>query len=176
MRSLSLDPSINHVGWALLDHQEKTKQAAWEWGTFELEGANLQMRFMHLVECIQQSIGHFDFLITEKPTFFTSEKGQVAARQNYTIDLAACAFFVAGWFEMDHRHHFPITATQWKGSVSKLITARQFFKLWPLVETNAISEHAIDAVMLHRYWVQYYAQDLRPAVLGSEPRSLLRLI
>jgi hypothetical protein len=176
MISLSLDPSVNHVGWSTFNNRALTRKRAWKWGTIELEGRNFEARCMHLIHEIQGELPPFDFLITEKPAFYSSERGKIAARMNYTIDLAAVAFYVAGWFHMDHRHHFAITATTWKGSVSKEITARKFFKNFPGVKPSTLDEHAIDAVMLHRYWLQYLAVQHREFVQGSELLRLPQLV
>jgi Holliday junction resolvasome RuvABC endonuclease subunit len=159
MKSLSIDPSINNVGWSLFDSKAETKQEAWLWGTIHPTGANLEMR---ITDTIQQLSDLFtwdvlDYLITERPAFFSSERGQIAAHMNYTIDLAAVAYYIAGWFHMDHRKHFAITANQWKGSVPKAVTARRFFASFPKVDVNTLDEHAIDAVMLHKWWLENVA-------------------
>lgn len=132
---------------------------------------------MDLVERIgdlllSEGVEKLDFMITERPAFFSSERGQVAAHQNYTIDLAAIAFYVAGWYHMDHRRHFAITANQWKGSVPKEVTARRFFRDFPHAKAGELSEHAIDAMMLHRFWLTEYAVHSRLAVRGSSPEAL----
>lgn len=134
------------------------------------------MRMFDLIQKIDELGLKFDFLITEKPAFFASERGQVAAHQNYTIDLAAIAFYVAGWFRMDHRHHYSITATQWKGTVSKAITARKFFKQWPKVDSASLDDHAIDAIMLHRFWLTDYARRLHPTLCDKTLQYLPELI
>lgn len=176
MRILMIDPSKNNVGWATLNTGCKKRERAWKWGTWHPQGHNLQMRMVDLAQTIEAEIPEFDFLITEKPMFFSSERGQVAAHQNYTIDLAAISYFIAGWFKMDHRRHFPITANQWKGQVTKEITARRFFAAFPKIEKGSLSEHAIDAVMLGRWTIENYFFDLPPALLGSSPESLRSLL
>lgn len=176
MRSLSLDPSIENVGWSLFDSTRPTRDQAWEWGTFKLEGGNLETRITHLIQLIQLEIGEFDFLITEKPAFFSSERGQIAAHQNYTIDLAAIAFYVAGWFHKDHRYHQAITASAWKGSVPKAVTSRKFFRCWPKIVEGSLSEHAIDATMLHYFWLTNFAQAKPPSLIGNLQEYLPKLI
>lgn len=176
MKLLTLDPSINNVGYALFNSRAVNRKAAWKWGTIYLEGTNLEMRMVDLVQQIDRLIGRFHYLVTEKPAFYSSEVGHIAAHQNYTIDLAAISFFVAGWFRMDHRHHAAITATAWKGSVSKGITARKFFSLWPKIKPTELSEHAIDAVMLGRYWLLNYGLAHPRFAHDSSPESLRLLI
>lgn len=186
MKVLILDPSVNNVGWAQLDTSQlptrhalkgrygaseavvaqkqfaiNAKKSAWTWGTFQLEGGSKNMRFMDLVQQIITTLGaEFDYLITEMPAFYSSERGQIAARQNYTIDLAACAFFVAGWLHMDHRKHHSITAITWKGSVSKQVTAKAFFRVFGS-QAKGTTEHSIDAVMLGHYWLKNWFMESR---------------
>lgn len=170
MRSLSLDPSVHNVGWSLVNPGKSTREKAWRWGTFKLEGNSLEMKLIHLRDQIIETVGEFEFLITEKPAFFSSERGQIAAHMNYTINLAAVNYYIAGWFHMDHRHHFAITANQWKGSVPKAVTARRFlryFEHFSKAKLASIDEHGIDAVMLHYFWLHttaaylpYYSLDL----------------
>lgn len=183
-----LDPSVNNVGWGMIDTSKFpkhirqvlkggllptigtpkwkefasiAKRKCWTWGTFQLDGASKPMRFMDLVQQIQVAHGDnetLDYLITEMPAFYSSERGQIAAHQNYTIDLAACNFFVAGWLHMDHRKHHSITAITWKGSVSKEVTAKAFFRTFG-DQTKGTSEHSIDAVMMGHYWLTTWAMN-----------------
>lgn len=185
MKSLCLDPSINNVGWSVFDTKKKNKADAWRWGTWNLQGANLEMRIMDLIGYIDEDIlkgglelGNLDFLITEKPTFFSSERGHIAAHMNYTIDLAAINYYVAGHYHFNHRQHFAITATMWKGSIGKNVTARRFFRAYPEVHQNSLSEHAIDSIMLHRFWIQTFLIRMKPPQCPERisPVSLLKLI
>lgn len=172
MKILILDPSIHNVGWTLLDTKKKTMRKAWKFGTFKLEGNNFLAKLTHLRDLIDEKIGPFDILIGEKPAFFSSERGQIAAHMNYTIDLAAVIFWIAGWYHMDHRHFFAITANQWKGSVSKDITARRFFKQFPKIKPTSIDEHAIDAAMLGHFWLTTMASHLHRSVLPVSREKL----
>lgn len=186
MRFLSLDPSVNHVGWCLFDSSKKTRKKAWQWGQFDLEGMNYQMRCFNLYEqiCEHPKISataetdfHFDILITEWPAFFDNQRGHVAARQNYTIDLAGIVMYIAGRFGCDHRHHFPITAQVWKGSVPKIVTQRRFFRKFNF-NTAKISDHVIDAVMLMHYFLERQVTLDSPSlkVRGFDGASLESLL
>lgn len=192
MRLLALDPSVNDVGWATFDtseikvgHQYLLKnidrlrkiaiRQVWKWGTWHLEGTSLEMRQLDLVQTIIANIGPFDILIGEKPSFFDNARGHIASRQNYTIDLAAVLNYVAGWFHKDHRNYFPINVMAWKGNVPKMVTARQFFRIFGYKERippAGLTDHAIDATMLLHYWLKTYglhsrliAQDIGPELL-----------
>lgn len=180
MRCLSIDPSVNNVGWSIFTAGQKSKRDSWIWGTLKLTGGSLEMRIMDLVYQLDQlarpeggaDVGDMpDFLVTEKPTFFSSERGQIAAHSNYTIDLAAINYFIAGWFRYTHRNHFAITATHWKGSVSKLVTARRFFRDFPRVDPLTMSEHSVDAVMMNRFAIEQFIVHLPPSLLCSSPQD-----
>lgn len=144
---LSLDPSINFVGFATLQMFDDGEQN-WNWGMWELSGDNLLQRCADLRAYIQQS-GNDDFtdLILEWPTFYGSQKGEIAAKQNYTINLAAIAMYTAGFFHLDVSRIELVTAPQWKGQADKRITARRFFEHFG---ENAlhVDHNAVDATML----------------------------
>lgn len=178
MRSLAIDPSVNNVGWSIYDPKASTKKKAWKWGTIKVEGSNLQMKIMDLaqtLESLARSEGGEmpEFFISEQPAFFSSERGQIAAHMNYTIDLAAINYFIAGWFKYDHRRHLAITANQWKGNISKAITARRFFREFPKVDPMTLSEHTIDSIMMHRFAIQSFIIHLPRALRDSSPEEWL---
>jgi hypothetical protein len=147
VKILSLDPSVNHVGFATLQISSEGDQQ-WNWGTWELSGYNFLQRCADLRSYIQQS-GNADFtdLILEWPTFYGSEKGQIAAKQNYTINLAGIAMYIAGFFQIEIDRVELVTAPQWKGSADKRITARRFFRAFG-EDALQVDNHAVDAVML----------------------------
>lgn len=176
MKLLTLDPSVNNVGWALFNTLAKTQRTAWTFGTWHPVGHNLEMKITDLVQTIGMHIGEFDFLCTERPAFFSSERGQIAAHQNYTIDLAAVAYYVAGWYHMDHRRHWAITAAQWKGTVNKQITARRFFRAFRHIKATELDEHAIDAIMLGRFCIEQFLCNLPKGWLDRKPKDLLPLL
>lgn len=156
MRILAIDPSVNWVGWTLFDSKKRTPRKQWKWGTIQVEGNNYQMKLVMLLQTLEE-LGLLDVqhLVTEWPTFFSSQKGQIAAHQNYTIDLGGVCAFLAGSMGLDHRHWHLLTATTWKGSVNKYVTGRKFFRVFNIEPSN-LSEHAIDSTMLLRYWIINY--------------------
>jgi hypothetical protein len=202
MKVLSIDASINNVGYCIFDTNQfskverhalkggykvgdavqfrqfciQCKEKAWKWGTFVLEGSSKSMRFLDLVQQITTEIGtDFDYFISEQPAFYSSTVGQVAAHQNYTIDLAACNYYVAGWFHMDHRKHIPITAITWKGSVPKAVTQKKFFRTFDKEKSAHITEHAIDATMLLHYWLSTTAVH-SPLVTRHTSAELIKVL
>lgn len=159
MRILAIDPSINNVGWCVWNSCKSDRLKAWRWGCWKLEGYNYPMRLMDLILHIDETVGPFDILVSEWPAFYSSQKGHIAAHQNYTIDLAGICYWVAGWYRLDHRHHFPLTASNWKGSVPKLVTQRKFIRTFNK-HMHQINEHAVDATMMLHYWLQNYGEKI----------------
>lgn len=147
MKILSLDLSVNTVGFATLQIYNDGEQK-WNWGTWILEGYNLLQRCADLCAYIQQS-GNDDFtdLILEWPTFYASEKGEVAAKQNFTINLAAVGMYTAGFFHLPVERIELVTAPQWKGQADKRITARRFFRHFG-EDALVVDHNTVDAVML----------------------------
>lgn len=158
MKVLMLDPSINNVGWGVWNSKAKNRLKAWKWGCFNLVGMNYAQRLMDLIDKLSDLLPDGpDILITEWPAFYSSQKGHVAAHQNYTIDLAGICFWVAGWYHLDHRRHFPLTASMWKGSVPKLVTQRKFLRTFG-DQSRRMNEHAVDATMMGHYWLTTYGE------------------
>lgn len=150
MKILSLDPSVNHVGWALLNIEKgaDVSEGSWDWGCWELDGFNFAQRCQDLRDNILETVGEeFDILALEWPTFYDSMKGKVAAKQGYTLNLAGISMYVAGWFRMDCSQVHLVTAPQWKGNTPKHVTAKRFFEAFGENYLKE-SEHAIDATML----------------------------
>lgn len=147
IKLLSLDPSVNQVGFATLQFSPEGEQM-WTWGSWTLSGYNLLERCSDLCAYVQQS-GNADFtdLILEWPTYYASDTGQIAAKMNYTINLAAIAMYVAGFFHTPVSRIDLVTAPQWKGQANKRITARRFFRNFG-EEALQVDQHAVDAVML----------------------------
>lgn len=180
MRFLALDPSIHNIGWAHFDSSKKTMKEAWNGGTIKVNEPNIQRVCTECVTQLQLLQLPIDFLVTEMPTFFNSERGHVAAKQNYTIDLAAISFYVAGFLRLRPNRHVPITAITWKGNVTKEITARRFYKSLgkKLANLYSITEHQIDATMMLRWFLLTYVVKGKLSSLCNPPpdwQSLLAI-
>lgn len=170
MKILAIDPSVmNRAGYATLkiewangDYKTPAAQRGkiiteeWDWGAWEISGMNFKMRCADLRDYIAHDIGEFDMLVLEWPCFYSGQKGRVAAQQGYTINLAGIAMYIAGWFHIPHQMFFLYTAPDWKGTVKKAVTARRFFKLFGLNETE-VDHNAIDATMMLYYHTQQLA-------------------
>ena len=167
LKILAIDPSVmNSAGWAVVNitwSAEGKAEEEWDWGAWALNGMNFQMRCTDLKDYITRDIGHFDVLVCEWPMFYASAKGQMAARQGYTINLAGIAMYIAGWFQVPHRSLFLYTAPDWKGTQKKAITARRFYKLFGLTETT-VDHNAIDATMMLVHHCRLEAAKLTASV------------
>lgn len=146
MRILAIDPSVNHVGWAI--HDTTTRQ--WEGGSIDLlKGGNIHLKCREI--CIHLNrFKPFDQFVYEKPTFMASTKGRIAAQKGYTMDLAFICGFVAASFGIDPFDIFGYTPMKWKGNVPKRATEAKYYRHFER-ELPPPSEHQIDATMLLHY-------------------------
>lgn len=161
MKILAIDPSVmNRAGWATvhlewensetlpLAKRGKLTREDWSWGFWEINGMNFQMRCSDLKDWIEQDgLSNFDSLVCEWPMFYSNARGQIAAQQGYTVNLAGIAMFIAGWFRVDFRKLFLYTAPNWKGTVKKAVTQRRFFRLFGLND-QSVDHNAVDACMM----------------------------
>lgn len=163
MKILALDPSVmNRCGYATLvlewekpDSVPLAKRGAllkeeWDFGFFEINGLNFQMRCGDLRDHLTRLQFEFDILVCEWPAFYSGNKGAIAAQQGYTINLAGIAMYIAGWFQVRHVNLFLYTAPDWKGTVKKAVTARRFFRMFNIHEMT-VDHNAIDACMMLVY-------------------------
>lgn len=156
---------MNRCGYATADYEweggdpkkGKRPQGAllkeeWDWGFWEISGLNFQMRCADLRDHITslQNEFNFDTLVCEWPSFYDSARGQIAAQQGYTINLAGIAMYIAGWFHIPHQRLFLYTAPNWKGTVKKEATARRFYRLFGL-NSVTVDHNAVDATMMGVY-------------------------
>lgn len=146
---LSLDMAFGrtgHVGYGYINLYVQPED--WLWGAWELNGLNFKMRCHDLCHHIEEhGLDDFEELLIEWPTFYNSEKGETAARQDTTLYLAGIAMFVAGYFQVAAKDLHIITAPMWKGNVAKEVTARRFLKLFG-EEYKRTDHNAIDAIMM----------------------------
>lgn len=147
---LAIDPSVaNRTGWATYDTEKKD----WKWGFWQSEGINFKVRCVNLRNDIIRDIPHFDQLIVEWPMYYTGERGQIAAQQNFTINLAGMGMYIAGYFQIEPKNLFLCTAPSWKGTVPKQVTARRFYKFFGL-HLKDVDHNTIDATMMLLHHLQ----------------------
>lgn len=151
-RTLAIDPSVmNRAGWAVctltFNAQGKIVSDEWDFGSFEICGNNFEMRCSDLTDWIKSLHYDFEYLVCEWPTYYHSAKGQIAAQQGYTINLAGIAMYVAGYFRVDFRNLFLYTAPNWKGTVQKAVTQKRFFKMFQMNDLH-VDHDTVDACMM----------------------------
>lgn len=154
---IAIDPSVREVGWAVVsniwrdeDDVWQTDQAEWRWGMWELSCKQYTFKLRELAEFIELFAGGLtedDILVGEWPAYFNNMRGNVAAKQGYTIDLAGILCYLAGYFRLPWQSIHFITAAQWKGSLPKEITKMRFFKALG-VQAYKVDHNAVDACML----------------------------
>lgn len=145
---LAIDPSINHVGFALLQIGKQ-----WNWETVNLESKSLQFKCEELVSTIVTR-GLITQLVCEYPQFMAVGRGLIAAQRGYTLDLACICGYLAGYYRIAPSNIFYYTPNQWKGQRPKSATLAAFKRTFP--KHTLPSEHAIDATMLLHYHATKY--------------------
>lgn len=152
---LAIDPSIRHVGWAF--HQYEYIIPKWDGGVLEFK-ENYEIDFIAYSICqkLKDKLQHIqpDIIITEKPSFMSSAKGQIAAQQGYTLDLAFLNGYIISYFRKTL--YIPkiiqYTPQQWKGQVPKSATLAKFKREFPQINADKLTDHEIDArMMIHHY-------------------------
>lgn len=158
MKIGTIDPSINEVGWAVLDGVEKDSDgvwhddnADWRWGMWKITSNSLPFKLKEITERMIIEFGGLgpeDIFVAEWPMFFDAQRGHIAAKAGHTINLSAVDAYIAGYFRIRPENVYFITAAQWKGSVSKEITRMRFFKHMGIKQIYTVDHNAVDAVMM----------------------------
>lgn len=157
----AIDPSINRVGWAVIEgvhFDEETllwtaEEATWRWGYWDISSNLLSFKLKEIVEYMIITFDGMDpdegdHLVLEWPQFFDIARGQIAAREGHTLNLAAIDAYIAGFFRLEWDHWHPVKPSEWKGNVSKEITLRRFFRELGIKRFYAEDHNAVDAVMM----------------------------
>lgn len=158
MKIVSIDPSINDVGWCVIDGLKRDGEgvwdnvgADWQWGHWKIGGNSLTYKLREIVEWMIvtfDGLNDEDWLVLEWPAFFGSAKGQIAAQQGHTLNLAGIDGYIAGFFRLPPQHIHFVTANQWKGNLPKAITLKRFMLALGVEHIFKINHNAVDAVML----------------------------
>jgi hypothetical protein len=166
---LAIDPSVNSLGFACYNmgaggNQFDLDSGAWKYGTIHPVGKYVQHKWRDIYTKL---IGRLEGLTpthyaAEWPTYFSGQKGMIAAQEGYTIDLAGVVGYLAGriGFKVDWIALW--TPQQWKGSVPKSVTEGKFVRLFGDSAKRAIkrgiSGDAIDSIMIAEFWLALYNQ------------------
>jgi hypothetical protein len=158
VKIVSIDPSINNVGWAKIEGLTRDADGVWDltnenwsWGMWKIGSNSFTFKLKEIVEWIIlecDGLTEEDWLVAEWPAYFDSMAGHVAAKAGHTINLAGIDCYIAGFFRLPWQNIHFITATKWKGSVSKEITRMRFFRHMGIKQIYTIDHNAVDAVMM----------------------------
>jgi hypothetical protein len=167
-RILSIDPSVNNLGYAYFDMgagEHPYNLSGWEYGTLYLHGKWIQHRwrdaYRQLSERLDGSIP--THLACEWPSFFNTEKGIIAAKMGYTLDLASIVGYLTGKFQIKADYVALWTPGQWKGQVPKSVTLNKFVRLFGEGARKAIKlgigDDTVDAIMILEHWLELYNRE-----------------
>lgn len=159
----SLDPSINRVGWARIANLQRDEEgvwnadeAKWDWGYWDLSSQSLSFKAKELVDFMSITFEEVnperDILIAEYPQYFDQMRGQIAAKEGHTQNLAALDFYVFGYFRFPWNHFFPVFPSQWKGNLKKDITRMRFFREIGVPRHYRLDHNTVDAAMMLLWW------------------------
>lgn len=142
MRTLSIDPSVNNIGWSLYD----SPSGSWDWGEWNPpQTYTLQERCEYL--CNKAKALKPSALVFEYPTFMLSLRGQIAAQKGYTIDIATVIGYIAGSSCIPSRNIFFYTPMQWKGQKTKPMIESRFLSVFGQ-KHKGTSDHTYEATMM----------------------------
>jgi hypothetical protein len=172
VKIVSIDPSINDVGWAVCSGLERDSdgvwddsKADWRWGCWKIRSNSLSFKLREIVEWMIVEFDGLDpdvdILILEWPQFFDAERGHIAAQQGHTINLAAVDAYIAGFFRMRPENYHLIRPSEWKGNLSKEITRKRFFRNLGIKQIYTVDHNAVDAVMLLLRWCKDHHVTLK---------------
>jgi hypothetical protein len=159
VKIVSIDPSINNVGWALVDGLTRDEHGVWDdsntswrWGDWKIGSNSLSYKLREIAEWMIVEFDGLDsdedWLVLEYPAYFGSAKGQVAAQMGHTLGLATIDGYLPGFFRLPSGSFHFVTANQWKGNLSKEMTRKRFFHRLGVKQIYAVNHNAVDAVML----------------------------
>lgn len=149
MLILGIDPSVNNVGIALLDtdtdelvtqcfHPKRENQSLSQIGN--------QIARKIWVELLQGKKP--DCLVLEYPQFEDSERGIVAMKQGYILDLAFIVGFLGSSFGVSASKIWTPSVKEWKGTTPKKAIEVRFYRRFPHLAGSKISDHEFEAAML----------------------------
>lgn len=166
---LSIDPSIRNIGWAVYSRLpakpwhsfSQLFNGYWDYGLFRPDPLSLYDSIKAFIQELQEVHGHYiTKLVIEVPQFYDSEKGRIAARNNYLTDLAVVVGYYMGGLGLPQAQVFAYTAPQWKGSLDKQKIIKKFIRDFRdqdgMVELIAARQRddTIEAIMMLRYHLE----------------------
>ena len=142
MNLLSIDPGTRYTGYAWWDATH-THITLLKYGLIRATGDDWKKRVETIKFKIQEQFPEFRSVVVELPEFHAGARGMNASRQGDTLMLAVlCGALMTG-------STYFVTPSQWKGQLSKQMTAKRMLKYWPELRiVQEIDYNWADAIML----------------------------
>ncbi len=163
MNFLSIDPSVNNIGFAILQIKNGKPSVLKDGTLYPDKELSIQQKAEWVFASLQKIDAQFDESIIqcvfEYPTFMGGIKGLIASQKGYTIDLGVMVGYLSGLllggFPNDVFYYTPM---QWKGTRPKTATQAEIKRKFPSFRPH--SEHSIDAIgmALHHFKVMKYCK------------------
>jgi hypothetical protein len=175
---LSIDPSVRNLGWCCVnmnrlwdedDWYDLEDGRGWTYGLVQMESTKgvrpdiLKYRWMEAYLDLKTNLDIDDneptHFASEWPAFYNSEKGRIAASNNYTVGLASISSYIAGQFNFVPQNIALWTPMQWKFNAPKDVTKNRFVQRFGERGeklARQVSDDVIDAIMIAVYWLSIY--------------------
>lgn len=161
---LAIDPSTVRIGWAALQMPLVPEcayqlEGIWQYGSWPVRGDSLQEK-MHSVKPLLERFGYVCHLVVEKPTFFNSEAGRIAAREGHIINLSIMLGWIIAKLDLWGPDLTMYAPNQWKGMVPKDVTRKKFYRVFNDArrldrwgDGEKYNHDTVDAIMLLHFWL-----------------------
>jgi hypothetical protein len=186
---LSLDPSINNLGWAQCDlaHGASSPDiydiSRWKSGVIHPQGLEIQHKWEDAYRQLAAELGVESWpthIVAEQPCWMPSAKGRTAAALDYTIHLAQMVAGVIAWFRIPANNVTLLTPMQWKGSMPKKVTRARLKKAFTDGEFEGLSDDEVDAIGLGLFWLKRWLERRQGPSMeqrqGEYRSDLIRLV
>jgi hypothetical protein len=162
---LSLDPSVNNLGWAVCNLAHQTKPdiydiSLWKSGVIRPQGIEIQHKWEDAYRQLAAEVenGWPTHIVAEQPCWMPSVKGRTAAALDYTIHLAQMVAGVTALCRLPSANVTLLTPMQWKGSVPKKVTRARLEKAFQ-ISLRDRGDDEVDALGLGVYWLERHLRE-----------------
>jgi len=176
---LAIDPSVRDLGWCCVNvnrldpedlyNIEAADREAWSYGicqmasTRQIDPELIKYRWEEAYIELKANLDVYNnvptYFVSEWPTFFSSERGMIAAQLNYTVGMSSMVGYLAARLGFHPRDITLLTPQRWKGNMSKNVTKERFIKVFgkPAQRlARMLSDDVVDAIMIARLWLTIY--------------------
>jgi hypothetical protein len=164
MKILGIDPSINNVGLALYDTDTKGLRTTTFHPSKRLGDSIIMIAceiVMHIQNTFLQKGEAITHLVIEYPQWEDSQRGLVAAKQGYMIDLGFLVGYFTNSFKISPFNISIPSVAKWKGQTPKKATEERVKKKLGVKE--GLQDHEYDACGL----ILWYLEKLNPSYFSD---------